>query len=64
MLFEEQGCVMVLRNCKIIAPKFNIKSAPRAENVGDGAKNALIFKVCNHLIYRCLRAIRRKIPPF
>lgn len=64
MLFEEQGCVMVLRNCKIITPNFNIKSALRAENVGDGAKNERIFKVCNHLISRCLRAIRRKIPPF
>lgn len=64
MLFEGQGCVMVLRNCKIIAPNFNIKSALRAENGGDGAKNERIFKVCNHLIYRCLRAIRRKTPPF
>lgn len=55
---------MVLRNCKIIAPNFNIKSALRAENVGDGAKNERIFKVCNHLISRDLRAIRRKTPPF
>lgn len=64
MLLEEQVYVMVLRNCKIIAPNFNIKSALRAENVGDGAKNERIFKVCNHLISRCLCAIRRKTPPF
>ena len=43
MLFEEQVCVIVLRNCKIITPNFNIKSALRAENVGDGAKNERIF---------------------
>lgn len=64
MLLEEQVYVMVLRNCKIITPNFNIKSALRAENVGDGAKNERIFKVCNRLISRCLRAIRRKTPPF
>lgn len=64
MLLEEQVYVMVLRNCKIIAPNFNIKSALRAENVGDGAKNERIFKVCNRLISRCLLAIRRKTPPF
>ena len=51
MLFEKQVCVMVLRNCKIFAPNFNIKSALRAENVGDDAKNERIFKVCNTLIY-------------
>lgn len=55
---------MVLRNCKIFAPNFNIISALRAENVGNGAKKVRIFKVCNHLIYRCLRAISRKTPPF
>lgn len=64
MLLEEQVYVMVLRNCKIIAPNFNIKSALRAENVGDGAKNERIFKVCNRLIYWWLWRKRRKLRPF
>lgn len=55
---------MVLRNCKIFAPNFNIISALRAENVGNGAKNVRIFKVCNRMIYRCLRAVKRKTHPF
>lgn len=55
---------MVLRNCKIFAPNFNIISALRAENVGDGAKIERIFKDCNRMIYRCLHAVKRKTPPF
>ena len=52
------------RNCKISIPKFNIMSAVCVNFRDVARKFARIFKVCNRLISRCLRAIRRKHPLF